>query len=335
LFIKGKGTAMSQQATLDAPLSPTFGGDVMDTTPEKLGELRPSIDAIEDRDELHLRMARDGYLFLPGYLDRDKVIAARLCSLERLAEKGIFADGHPLEEGVVKPGIEMRSAMDVPFDNPPLRNLLYDGRMMSFYEFFLGGQVRHYDHTWFRAKTPFGNVATPPHCDTVYMSRGSQRLFTSWTPLGDVPRQMGGLLILEESHLQQELKATYGQCDVDVYCENVGDATQVVARARAEGRELTDDEKKAIRWTTLGAFADTPMQARDQLGGRWLTADYEMGDLLLFTMYTMHSSHDNQTNQIRISTDSRYQLASEPVDERWIGDNPPGNDMAAKQGRIC
>ena len=33
--------------------------------------------------------------------------------------------------------------------------------------------------------------------------------------------------------------------------------------------------------------------------------------------------------------DSRYQLASEPVDERWIGVDPPKHGIRAKQGMIC
>jgi hypothetical protein len=39
-------------------------------------------------------------------------------------------------------------------------------------------------------------------------------------------------------------------------------------------------------------------------------------------MFTHHCSLDNQSNRIRLSTDSRYQLASEPMDERWSGDHP-------------
>ena len=49
----------------------------------------------------------------------------------------------------------------------------------------------------------------------------------------------------------------------------------------------------------------------------------------------MHASMDNQTNRIRLSTDTRYQLASEPVDERWIGDNPIAHGLESKRGMIC
>ena len=77
------------------------------------------------------------------------------------------------------------------------------------------------------------------------------------------------------------------------------------------------------------------MRARDTIGGRWLTADYKAGDLLIFTIFTLHTSTNNTTNKIRLSTDSRYQLASEPVDNRWIGENPIAHGPEAKQGMIC
>ena len=68
---------------------------------------------------------------------------------------------------------------------------------------------------------------------------------------------------------------------------------------------------------------------------RWLTTDYQLGDLLVFGMYTMHASMDNHTNRLRLSTDTRYQLASEPVDERWIGEEPIAHGPEAKKGIIC
>ena len=74
---------------------------------------------------------------------------------------------------------------------------------------------------------------------------------------------------------------------------------------------------------------------RDDFGLRWLTADYRMGDVLVFGMYTMHASMDNQSNRFRLSSDSRYQLASEPVDERWVGENPIGHGLAGKKPLIC
>jgi hypothetical protein len=52
----------------------TYQGAPLDMA--EVGPLRRSNDALEDRDELHRRMGEDGYLFLPGLLDRDEVVAA-------------------------------------------------------------------------------------------------------------------------------------------------------------------------------------------------------------------------------------------------------------------
>ena len=60
-----------------------------------------------------------------------------------------------------------------------------------------------------------------------------------------------------------------------------------------------------------------------------------MGDLLTFTLGTVHASLDNHSDRIRLSSDSRYQRASEPADERWIGPSPLGHSRAAKRGRVC
>ncbi len=87
------------------------------------------------------------------------------------------------------------------------------------------------------------------------------------------------------------------------------------------------------RWG--GWLAQNPVKLRDRLGGRWLTGDFRAGDVLIFGMDTIHASLDNQTDALRLSCDSRYQLASEPADPRWVGENPVGHTSAGKQGRIC
>ena len=201
-------------------------------------------------------------------------------------------------------GLEFKP--DLADDNEPLHRLLYGGRMMEFYERFLGGPVRHYDFTWMRAVAP--GYGTQPHGDIVYMGRGTHDLYTAWTPLGDIDYQLGGLMILEGSHRLQSLREEYLSRDVDEYCENV------------EGEEeyaKTDPTMHGWRWD--GSLSEDPVELREQLGGRWLTAEYRAGDLLTFDTHTIHASLDNRSERIRLSSDSRYQLASEPADERWIG----------------
>lgn len=320
--------------SLESAETLTYCGNPIDTTPAGFGELRRSDDAVHDVGELRRRMDEDGYLFLPGLLDREEVATARQEVMDRLQAAGILDERYPAFEGVVKPDHTISFMPQLAKGNQPLMKLLYEGAMMDFYRLFLGGSVRHYDYTWFRAKTPGTRTATQPHYDVVYMGRGTRRLYTSWTPLVDVPWAMGGLMVLEHSHRLDQVVSTYGQTDVDAYCEE-GNARALVEAARNAGRELTPEERQQIRWNSTGAYSPDAIEARKQLGGRWLSAEYQMGDLLIFSMYTLHASTDNHTDRIRISSDSRYQLASEPVDDRWIGEDPPIHGIRAKRGMIC
>ena len=314
----------------------TYRGRIIDTSSECFGALRTSADAAGDRAELWRRMEEDGYLFLPGQLDREEVLEARREVMERLAAGGVLDERHPPMDGVFKAGCELTGFLPrLAQDNPALDKVLYAGSMMAFYEFFLGAPVRHFDYTWFRAKAPGPASPTVPHYDIVYMGRGTPRLYTSWTPLGDVPFEMGGLMLLENSHRLETLKGTYGQTDVDLYCENEGNAGEIVRRARRQRRPLSPEEGESIRWNSPGAYSEDAAATREELGGRWLTAEFRAGDLLVFGMFTMHASSDNRTDRIRISSDSRYQLASEEVDERWIGSDPPAHGIRAKRGMIC
>lgn len=177
--------------------------------------------------ELRWRFERDGYLFLPGLLDRDQVLDARIEMLRKLEAAGYLHPDYPLQDGVARPDFDHPFIPGLAKDNAPLLKVLYDGPMMAFYGRFLGGAVRHFDYTWCRSKPPGLTTATPPHYDIVFMGRGTQRLHTSWTPLGDMPVEMGGLMILENSHRLEEVKADYGQLDVDAYCTNYADATEI------------------------------------------------------------------------------------------------------------
>ena len=228
-------------------------------------------------DELWRRFREDGYIYLPGMLDRDELLAARRTTLEKLDQAGYLDPNYPLMDGVAKDELALSAQPDLAKDNEPLNRVLYDGRMITFYEQFLGGPVSHFDFTWCRVKTSSSETATRPHFDIVFMGRGTKDLYTSWTPLGDVLREMGGLIILENSHRLEDIKQSYGTLDVDVYCTNYPDAA-----------EIESGEKRWHRPDT-GAYTQDAIGLRQELGLRWLTADYKLGDLLIFSMYIMHA----------------------------------------------
>ena len=86
------------------------------------------------------------------------------------------------------------------------------------------------------------------------MGRGTRDLYTSWTPIGDVPKQDGALMILENSHRLDELISTYGS---------------------GEGPR----EQYPGGW-----YSKDPLDVQKEFGGRWLTTDFQAGDILIFTM---------------------------------------------------
>lgn len=293
------------------------GGQALALTPEKFGELRRSNDLIGNPAGLKARMAEDGYLLIKGFFDRESVRAIRLEVAGKLDAEGLLDSDHAVEDLVAKSGLHMYFRPDISNASESMQSLIYGQKMMAFYSELLGGEAMHYDFTWLRVVAP--GKGTHPHCDIVYMGRGTHNLFTAWVPFGDVPLSIGGLIILENSHKNADLQANYCQQDVDEVCENIPGKKKIEAAGFHE-------------W---GVVDLDFLRLQEKLGGRWLTAEYEMGDLLTFSMYTVHGSLDNASNQIRVSSDSRYQLASEPFDERWVGESPVGHGEGAKKSLIC
>jgi hypothetical protein len=296
-------------------------GHRLDASEDAFGELRDSSCLAGDGEKLSARIQEDGYLFLRGFFRRDDVMAVRKVMVDRLAAEGILQPGTDPMDAIINQGRDSTFRPDLAKANAPLEQLLYAGPMMEFYREFFGEPVRHYDFTWLRAMGP--GHGTPPHCDVVYMGRGTrEKLLTAWVPLGDAPLRLGGLMILEGSNRKHERLRSYLNRDVDTYCTNGRHAPEIEA-----GKKL---------WEWGGSLSKDPVSLRKKLGGRWLTTDFEAGDLLTFTMHTVHASLDNQSgDRIRFSSDSRYQPASQPADERWVGENPIAHGLAGKRGRIC
>lgn len=304
-------------------------GHALDLAETSFGELRRSDDVRANRAALRQRFAEDGYLYLPGFFPRDVIAEARTKITEVLANRGLLDPAYPVIEAVKAADADLKFLADprlavdfmnaIARSNAPLQRLLYSGRLIELFEGYFAEAVRHFDFTWVR--TMGKGFGTDPHCDNVYMSRGSSRLCTAWIPYGDITYEIGGLMVLEGSHCQAARLKNYLSRDVDQYCEN-----------RPEAARIKSGE---IPWKWGGVLSNNPYTLRQHLGGRWLTAEYRMGDLLIFGMTTIHASLDNQTHFFRFSTDTRYQPASEPIDERWIGENPIGHGLGAKRGMIC
>lgn len=292
-------------------------GHDLNSSPEAFGYLQDSSELLSKPDELRLLMQENGYLYIKSLLDSQKVWQARREIATCLANEGSLQADSPSDDCIANPGLKMSFRPDLANQSPTLQTLLYSGEMMGFFRMLLEGEVRHYDYTWLRAIAP--GRGTYPHCDSVYMGRGTDWVYTAWTPLGNISWELGGLIILEKSHRLETIKNGYARKDVDSYCTNRKNASMY-----ASGE----------KWWN-GALSNNPVSLRKRYGGRWLSAEFQAGDVLIFSIFTIHASLDNNSCAIRLSSDSRYQLASEPVDERWIGQTPIGHSVAGKRGRLC
>src|SRR5687768_13199534 len=86
-------------------------GQELEQTPESFGELRRSDDLVRSATgaadlarhvpALRERIVEDGYLYLPGYLDRDEVLGARRELCGQLAGLGLLDPSKPLDEAVL------------------------------------------------------------------------------------------------------------------------------------------------------------------------------------------------------------------------------------------
>ncbi len=260
-------------------------------------DLRESNDILNEPEALHKRITEEGYLLLRGLHERQTVLTAREQILKRLEVRGMLAPNAPVIDGIFNPAYPEPSSTgsigNIEITRMQAFKAVVEGKpIIDFFKGFLGGDVVTFDFKWLRTAAP--GASSPIHYDIVFMGRGTQNLYSCWTPFGDVSLDMGPIVFCLGSNKFEKVKETYGAADVD--------------------KELIE-----------GHFSDNPIEIIEKFGGHWATTTFEAGDVVIFSMFLMHASLCNTSNKIRISADTRYQLAAEPVDERWIGKNPKGH----------
>jgi hypothetical protein len=269
----------------------------------RVGELRDSGAAVADGGELGRRLAADGYVFLRGALDVAAVRAARVEVFERLAAVGEIR--HPAVEGIAT-GESRRAELVGDLgafwksvsEGPALRRVTHGARLGALLGRVAGAPLRA-PHYQFLPAAPVGRT-TGLHFDSPFFTRATERVYTAWVPLGDVPATDGPLVIVEGSHRFADLHDAMRGFDV-VY----------------------DTSRRAQVAADFAAFAES----RDC---RLLTADFRAGDVCVFGMSTLHGSLDNHSplGRVRLSCDVRYQPVSEPLDPRYFGPDPGGTTGA-------
>ncbi len=264
-----------------------------------LGTLRDATHLMADLPALRARLAEDGYLLIRNLHDSEKVQEARRVVLENLHRAEQLDPAYPLMEGAIAEGKRGKfggGSREITH-TPEFLSLVESPELMQFFSDFLDAPALTYDFKWLRAMAH--RAFSGAHYDIVYMGRGTKEVYTVWTPLGDIAFEDGPLALLMGSHKFDRIRQTYGEVDVD-------------------------------RDNVVGWFSTDPVELVDSYGGQWQTTEFEMGDAMIFGMYTMHGSLRNMTHRFRLSTDTRYQRAGEPVDDRWIGESPKAHDAWKK-----
>lgn len=270
-----------------------FEGRTVDHRTTEFGSLESSVELVDQPGRLRERFLADGYVYLPGLLDCERVLDARRELLLKYASLGEIDDRHPLDDGIAGDraglgGANLRAFTESLRTGARYEAVILDPVLLDVVRSLLDGPVRPYDFRWPRLARPGEGCGL--HCDGPYMSRGTDRHLSTWIPLGDIRPHEGGLLLLEGSAANAELASGYLTMDAD---------------------------RDGLRW-----LGDDLGVTQRRYGRRWLTAHYQPGDVLVFSMAMLHGALDNTSpeDRCRLSTDSRYLVAGEKPDPRWNGD---------------
>ncbi|MDA0342227.1 MAG: phytanoyl-CoA dioxygenase family protein [Proteobacteria bacterium] len=271
--------------------------------PELLGPLIETPSPLPDGETLRAGLARDGYLLLRDLIDPAEIKAAREEVFARLGEVGEISQ--PTVAGVFS-GQSNRDALyedrgvfwQSVSEGSALRQVTHGAALANAMTTAFGAPAVGFDYLFVRP-VPGGRF-THMHCDAGFFARATERVLTCWIAYTDIDLDRGPLFVVENSHTFQDIREKFGDFDV-----------------------VRNSDRKA-------SIDDHPADFARSRGTRLLTAHFRPGDVLVFGMYTVHGAleHHASDNRVRLTTDIRYQPASEPKDPRYFGPNPGGTTGA-------
>ncbi|GAC1432200.1 MAG: phytanoyl-CoA dioxygenase family protein [Chloroflexota bacterium] len=288
-------------------LALTSNGFALSGRPERLGWLQPT-DPGRPRDDLWEQYQTQGYLWLKGLLDRAEVLDVRGRYFAAFRDAGLpmIAPGTDPRDGIlgdasgaVDPGLYRKLVLEIT-GWVDYEAFCLAGTIRRFYTMFLEGAPYLHKRKLIRAGKPGDTHQTGAHYDLIYLRGGTDRICTSWIPIGDTPVECGGLIYLEGSDSWGRSKE---------------------AQFAAANRHLPPQERISAYNKNMqtGWLTNDLAAMADDLDTRWLVADYEAGDMVVHSPYMVHASTANVDihKRIRLSTDIRYQRVSDEIDARW------------------
>lgn len=203
------------------------------------GEFEDASSLLGDQQALRAQAERDGLLFFRGLLEPEPVLDLRRAILKILDRHALLDRSYPLVEGVancaavnrIPPEKIHANGVGVGFDIyeevqklEVFHALAQHSALLGLYRILFDKEVFPHPRNIARLMLPHPDKQpTPSHQDFLHI-QGSTTTWSAWIPLGDVPRELGGLAVLRGSHEEGLLGVTHNPgagglesilCDLD------------------------------------------------------------------------------------------------------------------------
>lgn len=240
------------------------------------GEMRDANDLLGHPMQLRKRFETDGYLLIRGLLPSPAISTVRVPFMEILARHGWV---RPSGEVIIRPVREGDDAFFNVYDEiqkvEAFHSLAHHPHLRRTMRAVLGAGVFPHPLKVARLIFPQNWEVTTPPHQDFPNNQGSATASAVWIPLADTPRKNGGLAVLPGSH----------KLGLQPLQFSLGAGNRQAALTH-EAREL-----------------------------KWVTTDFQLGDVVIFGSHTVHSALHNCTGRMRLSVDFRYQVDTEPVSD--------------------
>ena len=252
-----------------------------------------STELLTDPVALQKRAGEEGYLYFKRFLPAEYVMELRgdiLAVMDtygwRLPGQGRFGGlvDHAKIDAIPDVEIESWGTGEACYRDvqklQSFHRFPHHPKLLALYRSLFGGEVLVHPRNIARMILPHpSNFPTPQHQDFPHI-QGTARTWTCWIPMGDCPRELGGLTLLRGSY-----KAGY-----------------MPVRA-AKGAGGGGSAAQLCPWES-----------------QWVEGDYEAGDILTFHSMTVHKALKSKfKDRLRLSLDVRYQPLDEPVEKASLG----------------
>ena len=251
----------------------------------QLKPLTVSNDAINDQQELRRRIEDDGYVFFKRLQAPDKLLALRREMLTTIQKGGWLVAGTDPMDGIADISRQCTEG-----------DMGYTEVYHEIYKLEAFHRSAHWPEVLETLEQVIGRPVLPH----------PQKIARLWFPQ----------YTEHTTPVHQDFVHFQGNFDTYTCWAPVGDCPiELGGLAVLPGSHKIDQVLDHHFSLGAGGLRVDP----DELDGEWHTADYEIGDTLIFLALTIHKALPNLTeDRLRVSLDNRYQAIGDPIAEHML-----------------